>query len=130
MLVSRNEHHMDGKLALVVPRRAPGPPLSPGVTLARATGTCGVHGQAYNEGRDMAKPSAPATTGIVRLNVNLNAETADALKQLADEKGSSLTEVIRRAIAVYKFIADEARKGNRIQTVDPKTNEVRELVLM
>ena len=80
----------------------------------------------------MAKPSAPSTTttGIVRLNVNLNTETAETLKQMAEENGSSLTEIVRRAIAVYKFIEDESREGHRIQTVDPESKDVRELVLM
>lgn len=79
----------------------------------------------------MAKTaSARLTTDLVRLNVNLNSETAEALKLLAEEKGSSLTEVIRRAIAVYKFVDDESRSGHRVQTVDPQTSEVRELVLM
>jgi len=69
-------------------------------------------------------------TGIVRLNVNLNTETADTLKKISDEHGLSLTEVVRRAISLYSFIEDETERGNRIQTVSPDKGEVRELVLM
>lgn len=76
----------------------------------------------------MAKTAS--ATELVRLNVNLNSETAEALKTLAEEKGSSLTEVIRRAIAVYKFVDEESRSGHRVQTVDPRTSETKELVLM
>ena len=67
---------------------------------------------------------------ITRLNVNLNAETADALKEIAEHRGISFTEAVRRAISVYKFIDDETQEGHRIQTVDPERNQVRELVLM
>ena len=69
-------------------------------------------------------------TEIVRLNVNLNAATADALKKLSEEQGVSLTEVVRRAISLYDFIDDERRSGNRVQMTDPKTGTVRELILM
>ncbi|MDM7886572.1 ribbon-helix-helix protein, CopG family [Curtobacterium sp. RHCKG23] len=77
------------------------------------------------------KPRAKgANEQLVRLNVNLNAETAEALKEIADQRGISFTEAVRRAISVYKFIDDETQEGHRIQTVDPERNEVRELVLM
>lgn len=69
-------------------------------------------------------------TDIVRLNVNLNGATADALKKLSEERGLSLTEVVRRAISVYNFIEDERQRGHRVQTVDPEGGGIRELVLM
>lgn len=69
-------------------------------------------------------------TEIVRLNVNLNAATADALKKLSEEQGVSLTEVVRRAISLYSFIDDERRSGHRVQMTDPEKGEVRELILM
>ncbi len=75
-----------------------------------------------------AKPNNLATK-LVRLNVNLNQETADALKEIADDAGISLTEAVRRAISVYKFVDDEIESGNRVQTVNPN-GEVRQLVLM
>lgn len=78
------------------------------------------------------KPARPKSSGehLVRLNVNLNAETAEALKEIADQRGISFTEAVRRAISVYKFIDDETHEGNRIQTVNPSRNEIREIVLM
>lgn len=79
----------------------------------------------------MATPTqTEVNTEIVRLNVNLNAATADALKKLSEEQGVSLTEVVRRAISLYNFIDDERRSGHRIQTADPEKGEVRELVLI
>jgi hypothetical protein len=67
---------------------------------------------------------------MTRLNVNLNSETAAALQEIAENRGISFTEAVRRAISVYKFIDDETQEGHRIQTVDPERNQVRELVLM
>jgi len=79
----------------------------------------------------LRKPRTKNTSeSITRLNVNLNAETADALKEIAEHRGISFTEAVRRAISVYKFIDDETQEGHRIQTVDPERNQVRELVLM
>lgn len=56
-----------------------------------------------------------------RLSVNVNDETADALKQLAKENGTSVTEIVRRAVSVYKFVEDEVgHKGKTLQLVDDK----------
>ncbi|WP_411699022.1 ribbon-helix-helix protein, CopG family [Conyzicola sp.] len=69
-------------------------------------------------------------TGIVRLNVNLNAETAAALRKIADERDISFTEAVRRAISVYDFIDSETRNGRRVQTTDSDRSNVRELIWM
>jgi hypothetical protein len=68
-------------------------------------------------------------TDLIRLSVNMNTETAAALKEMADSGGRSLTETVRRCIAITKFIKDERLAGNRIQIVDTERNEVRELIL-
>lgn len=67
---------------------------------------------------------------FVRLNVNLNQETADALKQVAAKESISLTEAVRRAIALLKFVEEEQSRGRRIQTMDKEGKDKRELVLM
>lgn len=69
-------------------------------------------------------------TALVRLNVNLNKETAAALKELAAKQNVSLTEAVRRAIAVLKFVEEEQGEGRKIQTMDPDGKNKRELVLM
>lgn len=66
----------------------------------------------------------------IRLSVNMNPETADALREIAKNHGVSITEAVRRAIAVASFIEEESRKGNSIQIEDAQTKKVRELVLM
>ncbi len=77
----------------------------------------------------MSTKIAPDTS-LVRLNVNLNKETAAALKELADKQGISLTEAVRRSIALLKFIEDEQADGRKIQTMDSDGKNKRELVLM
>lgn len=67
---------------------------------------------------------------LVRLNVNLNAETAAALRELAEERDISFTEAVRRAISVYKYMNDETQSGRHIQTTNSDREDVRELILM
>lgn len=53
-----------------------------------------------------------------RLSVNINDETAEALRELADRKGTSVTEIVRRAVSVYKFVEDEVgTNGKQLQLV-------------
>lgn len=67
---------------------------------------------------------------LTRLSVNMNAETAAALKQLAAHQHVSQTEIIRRAVALMKFIEDEQRQGRKIQSMDNNERNKRELVLV
>ena len=67
---------------------------------------------------------------LVRLSVNMNPETAAALKEFARDKHLTYTEAIRRAIAIAKYIEDEVQQGRKVQTVDASRNEVRELILV
>jgi predicted transcriptional regulator len=53
-----------------------------------------------------------------RLSVNINDETAAALDELARKRQTTVTEIVRRAISVYKFIEDETESGKRLQLVD------------
>jgi hypothetical protein len=74
-----------------------------------------------------------ATSAIVRLSVNLAADAMDALRWLASRRGLSLTETIRRAISVLKFIEDELDKGNTLAIVETDSDgkqRVREILLV
>lgn len=50
----------------------------------------------------------------VELRVNINSETAAALKDLANHRSTNITETVRRAVAVLKFLEDEQRSGKEI----------------
>jgi len=70
------------------------------------------------------------TQNLVRLSVNMNPETAEALKEFAASKHLSYTEAVRRAIAIAKYIDDEISEGRKVQTVDPDRADIRELILI
>jgi len=76
------------------------------------------------------KATTAADTALVRLNVNLNKETAAALKEIAAKENISLTEAVRRAIAILKFVEEEQSRGRKIQTMDRDGKDKRELILM
>jgi tRNA pseudouridine-54 N-methylase len=67
---------------------------------------------------------------LVRLNVNLNQETANALKELSESQGLTMTEVIRRSISIFKYLTDEIEAGRKIHTMDQDGRNVREMVMM
>lgn len=66
---------------------------------------------------------------IVRLSVNMNAETADALRSLANARGTNITEAVRWAISVAAFVDGELRAGRKIHTVRADGKKRRELVI-
>lgn len=51
---------------------------------------------------------------LTRLAVNLGPEAADVLKDYAARKGVSVTEAVRRAIAVLAFVDETQRRGAAI----------------
>jgi hypothetical protein len=70
---------------------------------------------------------------IVRLSINLSVDVATALKDLAAEKSITITEGIRRAIAVWKFVEDEVARGNRLAVIERDKSgqeRVREVILL
>lgn len=53
-----------------------------------------------------------------RLNVNVNDETAAALRGLAERDGTTVTEQIRRAVGVLAFFEERRAAGYRVRLVD------------
>src|SRR5512134_2119433 len=88
--------------------------------------------------RTHAKPFQPgepsdAPAGVVRLSVNLAADVAATLKDNARRKSISITEAIRRAIAVWAFLEEAKREGNRIALIEDLgggKERLREIVLV
>lgn len=69
---------------------------------------------------------------VVRLSVNLAVDVAQVLKSLAAKKNISVTETVRRAIAVLNFVESETAKGNKIAVVEKidGKDRVREVILL
>lgn len=69
---------------------------------------------------------------VVRLSINLAPDVAKTLKELAKSKNISITEAVRRAIAVWRFMEAETGRGNRIAVVETVNGKdsLREVVLL
>lgn len=75
---------------------------------------------------DAADGGPPDRT--VRLAVNLGPEAADVLKEYASRKGVSVTEAVRRAIAVLAFVDETQRRGASINV--EKDGVLKEVVFL
>lgn len=74
-----------------------------------------------------------ATTPFTRLHVNLAHDTMDVLKGLCARHGLSLTEGVRRMVAIWQFITTEMDAGNKlavVKMVDGEIVEAREVVML
>lgn len=80
-------------------------------------------------GTDQCPGLKPGKNRFTRLSVNLGSETAEIFKELIERKGLSISEGVRRAIAVWKFLEDEKALGNQIAVVEPDES-VRKVVLL
>jgi hypothetical protein len=52
--------------------------------------------------------------GKQKLAVNLTDDAARVVRQLADEEGITVSEVIRRGIALEKFVLDQLHSGAEV----------------
>ena len=60
-----------------------------------------------------------------RLSVNVADDVASAIDEMRVRRGWSITEVIRRAVSILKFIDDEAMQGGKVLVErDGKIREV------
>ncbi len=65
---------------------------------------------------------------VVRITANLPEPVFDALKNLASERGTSMTEQIRRAVSTEKFIDGEREKGTTFYLEDSSGGNRREII--
>jgi hypothetical protein len=84
-----------------------------------------IPGKTSAEGRKHSQSKG----GLVRLSINLSIETAETLKALVDRKGVTITEGIRRAIIVWRFVEDETSRGNQIAVIE-KDETVRKVLIL
>jgi len=67
---------------------------------------------------------------LINLSILINGETRLAIKELQARSDINVTEVIRRAIAIYKFVADEQDKGNVIVVQDKNGRNKQEMLVL
>ncbi|UCC87719.1 MAG: ribbon-helix-helix protein, CopG family [Anaerolineales bacterium] len=62
-----------------------------------------------------------------RVNVNFSDDTYAVLKEIAEKKGNTMSEVLRDAIALEEWVTDELTSGSRL-LVERQDGEVREVI--
>jgi predicted transcriptional regulator len=63
-----------------------------------------------------------------KVTVNLSADAVQALQDIADSRGVTLTEALRQAIATERFLSEEVKLGNKILVERPDQG-IREIIL-
>jgi metal-responsive CopG/Arc/MetJ family transcriptional regulator len=62
-----------------------------------------------------------------RVNVNFSEEVYTELAQIAKERGVTLSEVLRDAVTLEKYVADTRRQGGRLLV--ERDGETKELLI-
>jgi predicted transcriptional regulator len=71
-----------------------------------------------------AIPEVPMPKLTVQFEGRLEAD----LDQLAREQGVPKTQIIRRSIALLKYVEDERKKGHRLAITDADDQVIKEIV--
>lgn len=70
----------------------------------------------------------PEKKKVVKTTVNLPQAAIDALSEIAGKRGTSMSEVIRQAIATEKFLFDTDQSGGKI-LIEEKDKRLKQIVL-
>jgi predicted transcriptional regulator len=65
---------------------------------------------------------------VVKTTVNLPPDALEAISVLASNRGSTMAEVIRQAIATEKFLFDTTKAGGKI-LIEDKDENMKQVVL-
>ena len=88
-----------------------------------------VRGAAHDAARpERSTAFLPGKSGIRRVNANFAAEAYDRLEALAALRGTSLSEVLRQAIALLYWFETTRREGGRILV--ERDGQLREVIRM
>ncbi|MFE6165968.1 hypothetical protein ACFQ7F_44525 [Streptomyces sp. NPDC056486] len=74
--------------------------------------------------------AASDTTQVTRLSVNINEDTAEKLRWYKEHKNISITETVRRAIALLALVEKETSQGGDVLLKSPDGKTVRQLWLV
>jgi hypothetical protein len=66
---------------------------------------------------------------VARLSVNINNETAEAIRRSQERNKTTATDVIRRAVSVYAFLHAAQENGQEIQTEDGRGRRTKVVIL-
>ena len=63
-----------------------------------------------------------------KISANLSDEVLEVLKEIAERKNVTLTEVLRRAVSVFKVVDDALNEGQQVLLRDSKTKKVERVI--
>ncbi len=67
---------------------------------------------------------------MARLTVQFPDKTTQILTELSDQEEVSKTEILRRAVSLYRFLQNETREGkHKITIADENDKVVKEIVM-
>lgn len=67
---------------------------------------------------------------MAKLTVEFNDKMNETLEQLADEKKTTKVDVLRRAVALYKYLDEEQKQGgNKRVSITQNDNILKDIVL-
>lgn len=75
----------------------------------------------------VAKPKSEERL-IVKTSVNLPQEDLDALREMAQRRGSTMADVLRRAISIERFLEETRAEGGKV-LIETKDKQLRELLI-
>jgi hypothetical protein len=67
----------------------------------------------------MTSARSPKRATTERINLNISTKTATTLRRLSKQRGTTMTETIRRAVAVLDFLETQLEGGGELQIVEP-----------
>jgi hypothetical protein len=64
-----------------------------------------------------------------RVSVNLTEEAIKSLEALAQKRGVTMTEALRKAIATEKFLVDEVSEGTKVLLLSKDGKNTRQILI-
>ena len=78
----------------------------------------------------MPKLARSRATRAVKTTLNLPAESSELLRALADQRGTTLAEVIRRALRLEQYLTQIRNEGGRILVEKRDDASPKEIVIL
>lgn len=81
-----------------------------------------------SQNAEKVMPDSGASAAPIKTTVNFSPDSLEDLKKIANERGTSVAEVIRKAVWIESYLHEEIKKGSKI-LVKSSNNSIKELVI-
>lgn len=65
---------------------------------------------------------------MAKINLEFTDQASQEIQALADAKGTSKSEIIRKALNLYSYIEKASKNGEKLILEDPATHNKKEIV--